>query len=178
MQALEWLRADLTLWTRQLDVLRETQPAALWVSARACPDWSPPEVKVLLDEPPSRGPLSGLAAALRSMQTSHLLVLAIDLPEMTSAHLLKLWEMARPRCGVVPTNDGFFEPLCAIYPSEAAPAARTALAGEDFSLQSFARFLERDQRLCPYSLAGMEKRLYRNLNSPGDLPAPIGAGRL
>src|SRR6185312_15889507 len=72
------------LWVRQVQLLRELKPDVLWISARARPIWCPSEIEVIADEPPSRGPLSGLAAALRKIQTSHLLALAIDMPRMNS----------------------------------------------------------------------------------------------
>src|SRR5262245_41494556 len=76
-----------TLWRRQLSVLRDVKPHALWISARVKPAWCPADVGVVLDEPPSCGPVSGLLAAFACLSTSHLLVLAVDLPNMTSEHL-------------------------------------------------------------------------------------------
>jgi molybdopterin-guanine dinucleotide biosynthesis protein A len=129
------------LWSRQLRLLRELRPDALWISARSRPAWCPPEIEVVLDVPPSHGPLSGLSAALSRLQTSHLLVLAVDLPQMTAAHLRKLWSLARPGCGVLPMAGEYFEPLCAIYPASAASAAKDALTSDDLSLHSLAQNL-------------------------------------
>src|SRR5579864_2470571 len=84
------------LWARQLRQLRELKPDTLWISARSRPPWCPPEIEVILDDPPSRGPLSGLDAALRRLQTSHLLALAIDLPRINVELLRKLWCLAQP----------------------------------------------------------------------------------
>jgi molybdenum cofactor guanylyltransferase len=68
------------LWSRQLRTLRELQPERILISARTKPAWCPPEIEVVLDKPPSRGPLTGLAAALKRIHTTHLFALAIDLP--------------------------------------------------------------------------------------------------
>ncbi|MGC9944666.1 MAG: NTP transferase domain-containing protein, partial [Verrucomicrobiota bacterium] len=65
------------LWQRQLQVLSAMRPVALWVSARGVLPWCPLEMEVVLDKAPSRGPLSGVAAALCRLRTSHLLVLAV-----------------------------------------------------------------------------------------------------
>jgi molybdopterin-guanine dinucleotide biosynthesis protein A len=127
------------LWQRQLRVLSDLRPDAVWVSARTVPPWCPPEIEVVPDKPPSRGPMSGLVAGLRRLQTSHLLVLAIDLPQMTAEHLRKLWALARPGIGVIPFHGDYFEPLCAIYPVEAMVAAETALSSGDVSLQHFSQ---------------------------------------
>src|SRR5436190_20139911 len=72
------------LWAWQLQKLRSLSPKKILVSARTRPSWCPADIEVVLDRPPSCGPLSGLSAMLETVQTSHLLVLAIDLPQMTS----------------------------------------------------------------------------------------------
>ena len=119
---------------------------------------------------PSRGPLSGVAEGLRLLQSSHLLVLAVDLPQMTTEHLRKLWGLARPGVGVIPQNGDGLEPLCAIYPIEAATVAEAALDSSDVSLQSFAQTLLQQSKLQAYSTAPGERALYLNLNTPADLP--------
>src|SRR5918996_2302231 len=78
------------LWQIQLELLRKLQPAEIFVSARTDPAWRPPDVTFVQDEPPSRGPLSGLTATLARIQSEHLLVLAIDMPFMIEDHLRHL----------------------------------------------------------------------------------------
>jgi molybdenum cofactor guanylyltransferase len=164
------------LWQRQLRVLRELSPAVLWVSARARPAWCPPDIDVIPDESPVRAPLSGLVAGLRRLQTSHLLVLAIDLPRIPPDHLRKLCDLARPGSGVIPLNDGYFEPLCAIYPVEAAASAQAALESGDVSLQHFGKTLLHESLAQTYVLTTEERPLYVNLNTPSDLSASGLAG--
>jgi molybdopterin-guanine dinucleotide biosynthesis protein A len=163
------------LWQRQLQELRKLTPTALWVSARTRPLWCPPELEIVLDEPPSRGPLSGLAAGLSRLQTSHLLVMAIDLPRVPVGHLRKLWSLAEPGKAVIPLNEDYFEPLCAVYPAEAAPLAEKALKTSDSSLQHLAREMFHKSRAQSYVLTPEERLLYLNLNRPSDLAA-IGPG--
>jgi molybdopterin-guanine dinucleotide biosynthesis protein A len=159
------------LWARQLEALRELQPDSLWISARSRPEWCPPEIEVILDGPPSRGPMSGLAPALRQLATTHLLALAVDLPRMTAAHLQTLLALATSGRGVIPVRDGRFEPLCAVYSAEAADAAVASLGGADVSLQSFTEVLLRQKRARLFPLSDSDKRLYHNVNSPIDLQA-------
>jgi molybdopterin-guanine dinucleotide biosynthesis protein A len=170
------LVAGKPLWQRQLQVLSGMRPVALWVSARGVLLWCPPGIEVVLDKTPSRGPLSGVAAALCRLQTSHLLVLAVDLPQMTKEHLRKLWGLSQPGTGVIPLNGGFFEPLCAIYPVEAAAVAEAALNSSDVSLQSFAQTLRLQSQAHIYDLTPEEQSLYFNMNKPSDLLPKIGAG--
>jgi len=158
------------LWTRQVRLLRELRPDALWISARTRPAWCPSEIEVIADEPPSCGPLSGLSAALKRISTSHLLALAIDLPRMTIEPLNNLWSLAQAGCGVIPAHGDFLEPLCAIYPAEAAAhAAATLNLGDDVSLQSFTKSLLAENCMKVCWLSDAERRLFHNVNTPYDL---------
>lgn len=157
------------LWSRQLDTLRNLGPDELLISARVRPAWSPADIEVVLDEPPSQGPLSGLMAALRRMRSTHLLALAIDLPEMTTGHLSALWQLARPGVGVVPQWGSYFEPLAAIYPATAVSIAESALATGRLSLQSLIEDLVEQEMACIYPISSDERRIYRNVNSRDDL---------
>lgn len=160
------------LWARQLRLLREVKPDMLWISARERPRWCPDDVEVIVDKPPSRGPLSGLAAALGKIQTSHLLALAIDMPKMNAELLRQLWSQAQFGCGVIPSRDTLLEPLCAIYPAEAAAGAAAALTeGADASLQSFVRSLCRKNRMWVDPARESEWHFFQNANTPRDFEA-------
>ncbi|HEX8078446.1 MAG TPA: molybdenum cofactor guanylyltransferase, partial [Chthoniobacterales bacterium] len=87
------------LWKRQLKVLRALGPEKMFVSARTAPAWLPDHVALLLDDPPSRGPLSGLAKALASMETTHVVALAVDMPFITVGELQRLLEHVTEECG-------------------------------------------------------------------------------
>jgi molybdopterin-guanine dinucleotide biosynthesis protein A len=156
------------LWLRQLDTLRNLRPDELLISARVRPAWSPADIEVVLDEPPSQGPLSGLTAALRRMRSTHLLALAIDLPEMTTGHLSELWQLARPGGGVIPQWGRYSEPLVATYPATAVSIAESALAMGRLSLQSLIENLLEQQMACIYPISSDDRRFYRNVNSQDD----------
>ena len=166
------------LWQRQLRVLQELQPVELWVSAREARPWCPPGIEVVLDKIPGRGPLSGVAAGLRRLQTSHLLVLAVDLPQMTAGHLSKLRSLTRPGRGVIPRQGDYFEPLCAIYPVEAIALAEAMLGAGNVSLQPFAQLLLGKSQAVAYDLTPAEQTLYFNMNTPADVPRTSVTGRL
>lgn len=161
--------AGKVMWSRQLETLHRIHPEKLLISARAKPAWAPKEIDIILDEAPSRGPLSGLVAALKCMKTTHMLVLAIDLPRMTIDHLLKLIQLATPDLGVIPKCGDFYEPLCAIYPASALLVAERALAEGRLSLQSLVHSLLQQNKMLIFSVSKEEEDLYFNLNSPGDL---------
>ena len=157
-----------SLWFRQLRILRELCPTKIVISARSKPAWCPADIEAILDEPPSRGPLSGLAVALGKIQTTHLLALAIDLPNMTPEHLKKLWSLAQPGIGTISQNGELYEPLCTIYPIEGLGVAKKALGGNDVSLHGFIQTLTDRNQLRFHKTLKSDCDIYQNVNTPGD----------
>jgi molybdopterin-guanine dinucleotide biosynthesis protein A len=160
---------DEPLWRRQLRVLRDLAPEKVFVSARTESSWLPDDTELLLDVPPSRGPLSGLTKALTQMQTSHLVVLAVDMPFVTREELRLLCSLATEGCGVVPVIGERVEPLAAIYPREAALEFMAALAGTDFSLQRLIGKLVAAGKMRTFPVPAEDEHLYHSVNEPNDL---------
>src|SRR5438552_4706439 len=72
------------LWEWQIEKLRALCVEKIVLSTQSDVPWRPPDVELLPDIPPSRGPLSGLAAALASTEADQLLALAVDMPFMST----------------------------------------------------------------------------------------------
>jgi molybdopterin-guanine dinucleotide biosynthesis protein A len=157
------------LWQRQITLLRHLGAKKILVSARAECLWRPADTKLVLDRPPSRGPISGLTAALARTRTSHLVALGVDMPFVTVAQLQDLCHRANAGCGVVPTIGGRAEPLAAVYPVEAHADFTAALTGNDWSLQPLVRRLADEGKVQLVNVAEAEADLYRSLNDPQDL---------
>ncbi|MEY2556362.1 MAG: molybdenum cofactor guanylyltransferase [Verrucomicrobiota bacterium] len=157
------------LWRNQLDLLRKLQLQELFISAQTDPRWRPADIEFTPDDQPSRGPLSGIGAALSRISGGHLLALAIDMPFMTERYLRSLCEKADRGIGVVPFIENRAEPLAAIYPREAYDDVVAAVSGSDFSLQSVVGKLITAGKLQPIQVSEKEKAFFRNLNEPGDL---------
>ena len=155
------------LWARQLRTLRELSPEKILISARTKPVWCPTEIETVLDEPPPCGPLGGLAAALKQIQTTHLLALAVDLPQMNSDYLRGLWRQAQPGLGVVPEQAGFFEPLCAVYPVAAVMHAAGEIQAGRLTLQDFIRRLLAMKLMLAKKITAPD--LFWNVNTPTEL---------
>jgi len=159
------------LWQIQLELLRKLEPTEILVSARTDPVWRPADAQFVADDPPSCGPLSGLAASLAKMCTKHLLALAIDIPFMTEKYLTFLCSQIEPRRGVIAKIEDRFEPLAAIYPQEALANVQSALSREDFSLQTVTSRLVAAGKLQVMLVTSQERQLFRNLNELSDLAA-------
>jgi molybdenum cofactor guanylyltransferase len=159
------------LWQIQIKRLRKLKPPEIFASARTDPAWRPADVQFVADEPPSRGPISGLAASLAQMGRSHLLALAIDMPFMTEKYLRSLCSQIEPGRGVIAKIENRFEPLAAIYPEEALTNVRSALTETDFSLQTLASRLVAAGKLQVILITKTERRFFQNVNEPVDLAA-------
>ena len=157
------------LWQIQLELLRKLNPAEILLSARTDLVWRPIDVQFVADDPPSRGPLSGIAASLTQMHTAHLLALAIDMPFMSENYLRYLCDQIEPGTGVLPKISGRAEPLAAIYPREASVDFRSALAGTEFSLQTLVCDLIEAGKLREIPVTEQEKKLFLNVNELSDL---------
>ena len=160
---------NVPLWQVQIELLRKVSPQEIFISAPSDPPWRPADIEFVPDDQPSRGPLSGIAAALSRITTNHLLALAIDMPLMRETYLRSLCEKVERGRGIVPLIDNRAEPLAAIYPREALRDLVAALSGSDFSLQSLVGKLVAAGKLQPIQVSEEEKAFFRNLNEPGDL---------
>ena len=158
------------LWKIQIDKLQQLQPKEIFVSGQTDPMWRPKDAEFVADKSPSCGPISGIAATLSKFRTDHLLVLAIDVPFITEAYLRKLLDQIATGVGVVPMLENRAEPLVAIYPRGAEVEFLAAFGGNDFSLQPLVRKLIAIGKLREAPIAPEERGLFRNLNSPGELP--------
>jgi molybdopterin-guanine dinucleotide biosynthesis protein A len=94
----------------------------------------PPSTRVVRDIVPGCGPLSGLHAALSSARFDATLMLACDMPFVSTAllrHLLSLGTATDAADIVVPRTNRGYHPLCAVYSRACLePAARRLARGE------------------------------------------------
>jgi molybdenum cofactor guanylyltransferase len=158
------------LWRRQISLLRALGPQEIFVAAAEPPVWIDNQLQFVRDAMLNAGPLSGVAAALRECASSHLLVLAVDLPQMTADFLQSLVDLSGESCGAVPKRNGFFEPLAAIYPRENchALADRQMLAGK-LMMQDFVNAALEENLLAVHDVRPSEELLFTNMNAPDDL---------
>jgi molybdopterin-guanine dinucleotide biosynthesis protein A len=161
------------LLARQIQVARETGASEIIISGRADVDYSVFGCKVLQDKFPDAGPLAGIERSLDATKLPLLLVLAVDLPNMSAEFLRRLAVDCTDNSGAVPRLNKNIEPLAAFYPKAVHPVVETLLrAGEN----SAARFAEQCVRagLARFFEATLsEEENFANWNSPADLhPLP------
>jgi len=87
------------------------------------------------DRPARRGPLAGLATALRLAEGRPVMLVAVDQPWVRTETLSALLEQAGPLHAVVPIAGGARQVTCAVYPASWAERAAVEDAA-DGSIQS------------------------------------------
>ncbi|HKB91189.1 MAG TPA: molybdenum cofactor guanylyltransferase [Opitutaceae bacterium] len=160
------------LWRRQAELLRETGAVEIFFSVRPDQAWLPADATRVIDAAPDSGPLGGLAAALKRSESPYLLVLAVDLPLMRLDFLRRLLGQRKPAKGVVPTLNGQYEPLVAVYPREIADFVARALAQRKLSLQSLVGEAIDGGLMEGLGVEAAEADLFTNWNSVSDFAPP------
>ncbi len=163
---------ESALYLTQLAKLRQLTTLPLLVSIRSGQKLSdlPGDVEMVCDQVAEQGPLSALASCLEHCQTEFLLVLAVDLPQISPAFLHSLINQAEQSGqGVVPRSGRHWEPLAAVYPRSLLAKIKEHLAAGQLSLQKFIREAVEQQQLIERQVSDAEKPLFANLNTQQDL---------
>lgn len=161
------------LLLRQLRLLRDAGVEERWVSLGTAGEAGvtlDPEVRVVRDEQSGQGPLAGIERVLAHAGTRWVLILAVDLPEMTADFLRRLVAGRLPGQGVVPRLAGRFEPLAAVYPQSALGEAVVRLGRGERSLQEFVGALVDSDRMAILEVEREQAGFFTNWNRPEDYP--------
>ena len=126
---------------------------------------------VLADNFSSRGPLAGIHSALQHSRTDWNLVLAIDLPLVSSALLEFIAESCDQGNDAVTVRlGGHFQPLCAAYHQRLLPEIESRLEAGELSIHRLlevarTRIMDEEELLS----AGFPGEMLLNVNTPEDL---------
>jgi molybdopterin-guanine dinucleotide biosynthesis protein A len=115
------------------------------------------------------GPLGGLHAALSTTPAEAVLLLACDLPFVTTRFLRYLVGRLGSHQAVVPRGKDGFQPLCAVYARSCLPAVERLLDAGAFKVMKLLpevdmRILRPDE----WRVFDPHGRLFINLNTPAD----------
>lgn len=150
----------------QLNLLRGLKPAQLLVSARS-DQLLPilPSDVTRVDDNGEAGPLGGICAVLNTASTTHVLVVAVDLPDLTLAPLRRLLDSVTPGLGTVAATSTGLEPLIAIYPREIHPHFSAALTEQNLGLRRLLRMPQIQAHVKPV-IFDPHPPEFRNWNTP------------
>ncbi|HEY1084530.1 MAG TPA: molybdenum cofactor guanylyltransferase [Prosthecobacter sp.] len=168
---LPWL--SVPLWQMQARKLKALQPEQLLIACRqeqALHESVPPDLadaEWLFDLPgQGNGPLLPILNALRHAGAP-LLVLAVDMPEMTAAFLREMLDQ-RPGAALFFRTAEGIEPLGGIYTPSLIPLMEKAVEESRFSLR---RLIGRAADLglaMVLPLSSADAALFANANTPGE----------
>ena len=159
----------IPLIAHQAALLRSLGTDDLLISGHAGVDYGVANARVVTDSVTDCGPLGGLAALLAAARHPRVLVIAVDLPQMTAVYLEKILAACRGDTGVVPFGKSDYEPLGAVYPKRFLSLIDAALAAGRLSLQPLIQVAVKDFILIPLPIAESERTLFTNWNTPADL---------
>ncbi|MFN3875353.1 MAG: molybdenum cofactor guanylyltransferase [Flavobacteriales bacterium] len=125
---------------------------------------------VIADEWPGKGPLGGIATALRYASNDKLLVIACDMPALTD----RLFDLLKAQLGtatdaVVPRHGGVIEPLAAAYHRSAQLAFRRCVELDVLKMSDALRQVRTSFVEVVPGGDGWPPDLFRNINAPNDL---------
>jgi len=129
---------------------------------------------VVADLFPGCGPLGGIHAALANSSAELNLMLAVDMPFVTTRLLNFLLRMAEAADSLVtvPQTSRGFQPLCAIYRRKFVEVAEQALKGGNYKIDAtFATVSVRIVEESELSAAGFFEKDFFNINTPEDCRA-------
>lgn len=127
---------------------------------------------VIEDVFPGCGPLAGIHAALRSSSSDLNLVLAVDMPFLSTDLLRYLITRARNSSATVtvPRSGRGLQPLCAIYRRAFTDAAEIALSEHRYKIDAlFAGESTQVIREDELKANGFSAEMFCNLNTPEEL---------
>ncbi len=136
----------------------------VWISVATPRSDLPIEAAQVVDRFPGAGPLAGLHAGLLATDAAQVLLVATDLPYLSSEVLRRLRDA--PAAASAPvvsvTPDGRLQPLCARYP-------RTVLPLVEQHLQQGMLAMHALLDACSDTvLVEVDERTLRNVNRPSD----------
>ena len=122
-----------TILSRQLAALADVASDVMLVGGMA-PAAAPASVRHVADIMPGCGPLSGIHAALSAARGDATLMLACDMPFVSTPLLRHLVSLADHADIVVPQTERGYHPLCAVYSRACLEPAARRLARGEFTL--------------------------------------------
>jgi molybdopterin-guanine dinucleotide biosynthesis protein A len=159
------------LLARQFQLVRETGAGEVYISGRAGEDYTEFRCPVLLDRFRGAGPLAGIERALATASSSRILVVAVDMPNLTPVILKQLIGHDGETMGVIPRIEGRLEPLAAIYPKSASNLAMSQLDNGIYAVKTFAEQCVRDGLAEFFDFDAGAARYFASWNLPADVLA-------
>ena len=168
MIPVQFNNTQMALWQRQWIVLARMKPAQMMISGPR-KDAYPTSIHIIPDRWPGIGPVSGLGTCLEWMTAPFLLVLAVDLAQISEACLRALLHQVTSGCGVIPAQHGRYEPLAAIYPKKSLHIVAEFLKRDGRRLQRLSQLLVESKLVKCWPIPPELSSDFNNWNRPEDI---------
>ncbi|WP_346330890.1 molybdenum cofactor guanylyltransferase [Prosthecobacter sp. SYSU 5D2] len=159
------------LWLMQARKLQALQPERLFIACReeqGLHEAAPVDLKIkwLFDPPGSDvGPMGPVLALLDQVQNP-LLVLAVDMPNMTTCFLEEAVALTTPENGLFFTAADGIEPLAGLYVPSMLPLLQGAFEAGQYSLRQVLRQAQNQGLAEILPVSEMDNTLFANANTP------------
>jgi molybdopterin-guanine dinucleotide biosynthesis protein A len=158
-----------TILEHLVEVLDPLSPDIMLVGRADVPEGLSSRVRAVEDRIPGRGPLGGLDTALAEAVHSPLILVACDMPFVTSTLLDRLTVLASGVDAAVPLTSRGLHPLCAVYNPVCRPTVAYQLAAGRLAMKELlSRLRIRMLEEADMRDLGDPDRLLANVNTPGE----------
>jgi molybdopterin-guanine dinucleotide biosynthesis protein A len=129
--------------------------------------WGVPVHRDIFEE---RASIVGIHTALSVSETDHVLVLAVDLPGVTGTFLEYLLSLRHEADLVVPSKNGLWEPLCAVYHRKVIKTVEKLIRNKRFKpIELMKEYSCREVTEIEMERFSSPQDMLTNLNTPSDI---------
>ncbi len=125
--------------------------------------------RIIPDRNPCQGPLGALYSCLLAASNPYLLIVATDMPFISTWALQKLWQERAGFDVVIPKSPDGMQPLAALYSKECIAPIRSQLEQGNLKIRSFFPEVRVKVINCQDFPDIYHKNIFLNINSPADL---------
>jgi len=117
---------------------------------------------------PNLGPLGGIYTALNYATDNHVLVMACDLPNVTTRIIQVLWDRGSHQ-DILVLDAGFgLEPLCAVYSKRCIPVIKDQIEKGELKVTDFFPKIQKVEVLKLKEIEDRSSGRFLNINTPAD----------
>lgn len=122
------------------------------------------------DHTANLGPLAGIVSALEQSETEANIVIAVDMPGVTTRFLSHLLEFFPRHSGVIPVSEtGLIQPLCGVYSASLLPALKELLRSNRLAAAAVTDIADVLKVQVIPDTPGYSDEMFANLNTPADM---------
>lgn len=122
---------------------------------------------VLKDVIPEIGPVGGIYTCLSQAENDYSLVLSCDMPFVSMELVERIISKVNNEDIIVPFNNNYFEPLCALYHKRVLPIIKDMIANKNYKLHNL--ILNSNYKALAFKELNCDANAFRNFNTPEDL---------